>query len=249
MAEMIQDQYAFRPTGSTLVDLLQKLTDLLRENEYVILATVDFSRAFDCVKHMPLLELPYCIYNWMVRYFESRGHSTRLGDIISIVAAICASIIQGSVVGQGPASFVVVASDLHPKHRKNLMSKYADDTYLLIGSSMLHTAVEEFDNINSWALKNNLKIHPSKTKEMIVVGHRSTRTQLPAEPIIPGAERVEQLRVLGVLLNPLLSVGDHIDRAVSSCASSKFALRTLRAHGLRPQELHLVARATTVASL
>src|SRR6218665_3194933 len=44
-------------------------------------------------------------------------------------------------------------------------------------------------------------------------------------------------------------MGDHIDRAVSSCASSKFALRTLRAHGLRPQELHLVARATTVASL
>ena len=90
---------------------MQKLTDLLRENEYVVLATVDFSRAFDCVKHMPLmekmnlLELPDCIYNWMVRYFESRGHSTRLGDIISIVAAICASIIQGSPVS--PASFVV----------------------------------------------------------------------------------------------------------------------------------------------
>src|SRR6218665_1898240 len=123
MAEMIQDQYAFRPTGSTtaaLVDLLQKVTDLLRENEYIVLATVDFSRAFDSVKHMPLmekmnlLELPDCIYNWMVHYFESRGHSTRLGDIISIVAAICASTIQkGSVVA--PFSYVIVASDLHSK--------------------------------------------------------------------------------------------------------------------------------------
>ena len=59
MAEMIQDQYAFRRTGSTtaaLVDLLQKLTDLLRENEYVVMATVDFFRAFYCVKHMPLME-------------------------------------------------------------------------------------------------------------------------------------------------------------------------------------------------
>src|SRR6218665_2226028 len=242
---MIQDHYAFRLTGSTtagLVDLLQKLTDLLRENEYVVLTTVDFSRAFDCMKHMPLMEkvnlldLPDYIYNWMVRYFESRGHSTRLGDFISVVAAICA--INHPGLRCGPASFVVVASDLHPKHLKNLMSKYADDTYLLIGSSMLHTAVEElFDNIKSWALKNNLKIHPSKTKEMIVVGLRSTRTQPPAEPIIPGAKRVEQLRVLGVLLNPQMSMGDPIDRAVSSCASSKFALRTLRAHGLRPQEL------------
>src|SRR6218665_965367 len=90
-----------RPRGLQL----QKLTDLLRENEYVVLASVDFTKAFDCVKHMPLmqkmnlLELPDCIYNGIVRYFESCGHSTRLGDTISIVAAINASIIQGSVVG------------------------------------------------------------------------------------------------------------------------------------------------------
>ena len=84
---------------------------------------------------------------------------------------------------------------------------------------------------------------------MIVVGRRSTRDQPSAEPIIPGAQRVEHLRVHEVLLNPQLSIGDHIDRAVSSCTSSKFALRTRRSHDLRPLELHLVARATTVASL
>src|SRR6218665_635937 len=94
------------------------------------------------------------------------------------------------------------------------------------------------------------KIHPSKTKEMIVIDRRSTRAQPPADPITPGAERVEQLRVLGVLLNPQQCLlGDHIDLAVSSSASSKFALRTLWTHGLRPQELHLMARATTIASL
>src|SRR6218665_1920732 len=48
-----------------------------------------------------------------------------------------------------------------------------------------------------------------------------TWNQPPAEPIIPSAEHVEQLRLLGVLMNPKLSMGDHIDRAVSSCASQK----------------------------
>src|SRR6218665_1937332 len=33
------------------------------------------------------------------------------------------------------------------------------------------------------------------------------------------------------------------------CSSSMFALRLLRTHGLQPQELHLVTRATTVASI
>ena len=86
--------------------------------------TVDFKKAFDSVKHMPLmqkmelLQLPDYIY-WfttgsllvhLVHYFEVRGHSTRLGNIISTVAAINASIVQGSVVG--PPSYVIVASDL-----------------------------------------------------------------------------------------------------------------------------------------
>ena len=57
------------------------------------------------------------------------------------------------------------------------------------------------------------------------------------------------LRVLGVTLNQRLNMSDHIDRTLSSCASSQFALRTLRPHGLRSQELQLVARMTTVASL
>src|SRR6218665_1612647 len=48
-----------------------------------------------------------------------------------------------------------------------------------------------------------------------------------------------------------LNMSDHkiIDRTLSSRASSQFAVRTLRSHGLRPQELQLVARLTTVASL
>src|SRR6218665_1147885 len=67
--------------------------------------------------------------------------------------------------------------------------------------------------------------------------------------VIPGAERVDTLRVLGVTLNQQLKMSDHIDRTLSSCASSQFALRALRSHGLRPQELQLVARLTSVASL
>src|SRR6218665_1343149 len=44
-------------------------------------------------------------------------------------------------------------------------------------------------------------------------------------------------------------MGAHLDRVIDNCASSRFALRTLRAHGLPPPELHLVTRMTTVSSL
>src|SRR6218665_647282 len=148
----------------------------------------------------------------------------------------------------GP-SYVIVASDLHPKHQRNLMTTYADDTYLLIGSNNIGTAAEEFRNIQSWAARNNLRINSNKTKELIIFRRGSKSVTYPAKPLIPGAERVTALQVLGVVISSRLTMEEHLDQLISSCASSIFALRTLRAHGLRPPQLHHVARATTVASL
>jgi len=196
---------------------------------------------------MELLDLPDHVFNWLVDYFDNRGHATRLGDVISLVAGIYASIIQGPVVG--PPSYVIIASDLHPKHQRYLMTKYADDTYLLIGSKNIGTAAEEFGNIQSWAARNNLCINSNKTKELIIFRRCSKSVPYTAEPLIPGAERMTALQVLGVVISSRLTMGEHLDQLISSCASSIFALRTLRAHGLRPPQLHHVAIATTIASL
>src|SRR6218665_284901 len=78
------------------------------------------------------LELPDHIHNWLMDYFTGRGHSTRVAGLSSLVARINESIIQGSRLS--PSSYVVAASDLHPKHRQNKITKFADDTYLLVGA-------------------------------------------------------------------------------------------------------------------
>src|SRR6218665_3152779 len=72
---------------------------------------------------------------------------------------------------------------------------------------------------------------------------------LPSQPFIEGEERVTTLKVLGVLLNARLIMTAQVSQVLNTCSSSMFALRLLRTHGLQPQELHLVARATTVASI
>ena len=53
------DQYAFRPTGSTtaaIIALTHNLLELLNENHYVHLIALDFSKAFDTVRHSYLTE-------------------------------------------------------------------------------------------------------------------------------------------------------------------------------------------------
>src|SRR6218665_1720786 len=101
------------------------------------------------------------------------------------------------------------------------MMKYADDTYLLVGSRHISrpTAQAEFNNISVWAARNNLKLNALKTKELIIHKRRSSRASSPALPVIQGAERVSSMRVLGVVLNSKLTMVDHLDQLLTTCAS------------------------------
>jgi len=69
---VFHDQFAFQPTGSTtaaLVHLLHTVTTLLENNPFVVVLAIDFSKAFDSVRHSAVLEkfscldLPDHIYN------------------------------------------------------------------------------------------------------------------------------------------------------------------------------------------
>jgi len=66
------DQYAFRPTSSTsaaVISLLHTISTLIQSNPFVTVLSLDFSKAFDTVRHSTLLakmtelELPVPVYN------------------------------------------------------------------------------------------------------------------------------------------------------------------------------------------
>jgi retron-type reverse transcriptase len=73
------DQYAFRPTGSTtaaIICLFHKIISLLVSEPYVIVIALDFSKAFDRVRHKTLMDkmahlsLPDQVYNWLLDFFR-----------------------------------------------------------------------------------------------------------------------------------------------------------------------------------
>src|SRR6218665_482002 len=148
-----------------------------------------------------------------------------------------------------PTSYVIVASGLRPIHQHNRMMKYADDTYLMVGSRHISTAQEEFENISRWAELNNLKLNAIKTKELIVFRRRSSVAFDHPVPFIRGAERIATMRVLGMVVNSKITMKDRLDHLLSSRASSIHALRMLRVHGLQDKQIHLVASLTTLASM
>jgi hypothetical protein len=250
------DQYAFQPTGSTtaaLISLLHTITSMLETNQFVIVYAIDFSKAFDSVRHSTLMEkfallsLPDNVYNWIRSFFNAHSHVTTFRGETSSVESILASIIQGSAIG--PASYVVTASDLHAVDPVNKIKKYADDTYLLIPASKAHTCTIEIQHIEDWAVMNNLTLNRKKSIEVVFTAPRSRRKIVLPPPAVPGFERVESTKVLGVTFNNKLSFSDHVEDLLTKCSRTMFALRTLRSHGMPDSALHNVFQATVLAKL
>src|SRR6218665_2154083 len=96
--------------------------------------------------------------------------------------------------------------------KENLYVKFADDTYLLVGSNMRHTVCEELDGVKKWAELNNLKFNTDKSKEMLVP--KSGRWTVPEPPPL-GMERDSELKILKVLFTNDLSVTSHVDDIIS----------------------------------
>jgi len=62
-----------------------------------------------------------------------------------------------SAVGQ--AAYVVNATDLSAVTPGNELVKYADNTYIVVPASNIHTRQEEINSVEHWARTNNLKVN------------------------------------------------------------------------------------------
>ena len=69
-------------------------------------------------------------------------------------------------------------------------------------------------------------------KSVEIVFTTKRKRQLTPPPLLCGITRVMTMKMLIVTISDKLSVSDHVQNIVSSCAQSVHAIRTLRAHGM-----------------
>ena len=198
-------QFAFRPTGSitaALIYLFHHLAHSLKSHNSVHLIALDFSKAFDTVRHSTLAakiaSFPICdnVYNWIINFLADRQHQTKANGCISKFQHISASFVEGS--GMGPVAYLLNASDPRPIDQNNKIFKYADDTYFIVCDSNTHTIPKELQHISEWATRHNLKLNQAKSQEIVL---SLNKTPVSAATFLT---RVESPTVLGITFNSKL---------------------------------------------
>jgi hypothetical protein len=236
-AEALRDQFAYQQTGSTncaLIKCFDYVTCSLEQNDYMRCLLVDFSKAFDTVDHALVvlklkgLGLPASIVNWVISFLTDRFQLVKINGCLSEKLPINRGIIQGS--GIGPYLYIVMESDLHPVSCKNEMFKYADDTNLLVPQHTDATLHIEFNNILQWAQRNKMVLNVGKTKEIVFRRPRIRLTDM--QPSFRDIELVDELRLLGIILNGKLTFNKHVDMLLALCNQRFYLFKLLRDQGM-----------------
>ena len=224
---------------------------MLETNSYVRCLLVDFSKAFDTVDHVVLidkldkLKLPSFIHNWLISFLTGRSHTTKVLGIESCPIPINLSIVQGSAIG--PSLYIVLESDLKPISKHNIIFKYADDTNLIVPESTDISLRDEFVSIQLWANANKMVINKNKTKE--IVFHRPNLRHCIFVPCVFGIEIVNEVKLLGVVFNDTLHFTSHVNYILKCCSQRSYLLKRFRDQGLPPKHLNAVFDAIVLSRI
>jgi hypothetical protein len=133
---------------------------------------------------------------------------------------------------------MLMESDLHPISRKNEIFKYADDTNLLVPQHTDIAIDTEYNNILQWAQRNKMVINVGKTKE--IVFRRPSIRFTDVQPSFKDIELVDEVKLLGVILNSKLTFDKHVNMLLALCGQRFYLLKLLRDQGMPLDLLHNV---------
>ena len=155
---------------------------LLEANKFIHCLLIDFSKAFDSVDHIILinklksLKISDNAIHWVFLFLTGRTQFVKMGQKWSFTRVINRSIVQGSDIG--PTLFLICIIDFKPIGSTNYVTKYADDASLFVPEKCDIDITLEFRNVLKWAINNKLTINMAKTKELVF--HRpNARNYLP----------------------------------------------------------------------
>ena len=170
-----QNQYGFRPGHSTehaALELVDKITSQMDNNETPINIFLDLSKAFDTIDHNILLDKLkyYGLDDIAIKLFRSyltnRYQYVQIENAKSQLLEINTGVPQGSILG--PLLFIIYINDISQSGDKFDFIAYADDTTL---STTLNKFSESEDmnisalinlelyKINEWLEINKLSLN------------------------------------------------------------------------------------------
>ena len=158
-----------------LLSLVDNLTHALENGEYVVSVYLDFSKAFDTMDHMILLQKLYhcgvrgCVQDWFTSCLSNRSQFVTYNGVKSDLQNIQCGVPQGSILG--PLLFLLYINDLAYACKRTFPVLFADDSNVFISDKnpnhVQQMINDELKDIVIWLRANKHSLNINKTHYML----------------------------------------------------------------------------------
>ena len=185
--------------------------------DYVHIIILDFSKAFDKVKHNLLVEklygcqLHYQVVNVFADFLTDRRQYVILNGLVSKMLSSDLEVIQGTVSGPRLSNYYI--KDLFTDTETTRHSSFADDTTIAT-AGYLDTGDESYQSLYSvieFCQIYNLSLNTSESRELLVqIRKRRVRS-------LTNVPRSNLLKLLGVHIDTNFGFKTNIEKLSMKC--------------------------------
>ena len=226
-----KNQHGFLKKHSTITNIIESLNDWtvsLTNNRSVIVAYVDFRRAFDVISHTKLLQklvsygvdgnLLACI----MAFLSNRTQCVRINNTLSTWLPVISGVPQGSVLG--PLLFNLFINDLTDNFDPSISAKlFADDLKIYTEYSLAlgNNFQKHLDIIHNWSDIWQLPISYSKCNIM-ELGKTASNTVFNFSK--NDIAKLSVITDLGILFETNLKFQGHINLIITKANQRSFLI-------------------------